>query len=409
MKKTFVFCAVAILSLMMFSCSSSGTRSEYDGVDKGLIASLYAGNRLQKMQAFIMDISNRAKESKRNFLIIPQDGIDLAFTDGVLDPNMMKAVDGWGIEEIVDSSGPANEDEQKYIKVKSFGKTVTVTDDCSSATLAAYIARCKSFGFLPFPRSDGSLGKFNHEYYFVVDPAINGVADTVHSEDVTTISAVKNYLYLINPGQYGWWPDWQAELDDGDTWRIDEEGDPFRINGQWWWVAKGYKKNTGRAQYLKDLKASNYDMLYIDAFFEDDSPLTKAEVSSLKTKANGGKRLVIAYMNVGAAEPWRYYFESKIGEFDWDNPNDIRGRLTGSDNDPAGYTPNPGAKVWMAFGYGGQYSEETVVAWEHQEWRNIIYDYLKKIIAAGFDGVYLDNVGVYDRPGWVFYDAYIKK
>ncbi|MFD0779257.1 endo alpha-1,4 polygalactosaminidase [Flavobacterium myungsuense] len=94
-------------------------------------------------------------------------------------------------------------------------------------------------------------------------------------------------------------------------------------------------------------------------------------MNQLKTKANGAKRLVIAYMNIGAAENWRYYW----------NGNWIL-------NDP----------VWIKKNYAG-YENEFYIQFWNPEWQTIIYgndkSYLKKIIDAGFDGVYLDNVEAY--------------
>jgi len=76
-------------------------------------------------------------------------------------------------------------------------------------------------------------------------------------------------------------------------------------------------------------------------------------------------------MNIGAAENWRYYWYGN-----W------------IINDP----------VWIKKNYAG-YEDEFYVQFWHQDWQNIIYgndeSYLKKIVDAGFDGVYLDNVEAY--------------
>ena len=91
----------------------------------------------------------------------------------------------------------------------------------------------------------------------------------------------------------------------------------------------------------------------------------------MKTKANGGQRLVISYMNIGAAENYRYYWKS-----DW--------KL---------HHPK-----WLKKSYDGYEDEIWVEFWEG-EWQEIIFgnnsSYTKKILDAGFDGVYLDNVEGY--------------
>ena len=35
---------------------------------------------------------------------------------------------------------------------------------------------------------------------------------------------------------------------------------------------------------------------------------TAAEITALKTKANGGKRFIISYVSIGSAEKYRYYW-----------------------------------------------------------------------------------------------------
>ncbi|MDD3741560.1 MAG: endo alpha-1,4 polygalactosaminidase, partial [Bacteroidales bacterium] len=96
-----------------------------------------------------------------------------------------------------------------------------------------------------------------------------------------------------------------------------------------------------------------------------------AEIQQLKTKANGGQRLVISYISIGSAENYRYYWKS-----DWKRNN-----------------PD-----WIKKKYDG-YEDEFWVEFWNDEWQNIIYgndsSYIKKIIDADFDGVYLDNVEAY--------------
>ena len=51
-----------------------------------------------------------------------------------------------------------------------------------------------------------------------------------------------------------------------------------------------------------------YDVIYIDSFYnhralpDSQTPLTRAEVESLKHKPDGSRRQVIAYLSVGSAE-----------------------------------------------------------------------------------------------------------
>ncbi len=100
-------------------------------------------------------------------------------------------------------------------------------------------------------------------------------------------------------------------------------------------------------------------------------PYSKKEIEKLQTKKNGKKRLVISYLNIGAAENWRNYWQS-----DW----------------------KLGNPKWLKKNYKGYDNEIYVQFWE-PAWQKIIFgnddSYLKKIVDAGFDGVFLDNVEAY--------------
>ena len=121
---------------------------------------------------------------------------------------------------------------------------------------------------------------------------------------------------------------------------------------------------------LSAISATNYDVVLVDLFF-DGTEFTIPEIQQLKVKANGGKRLVISYISIGSAENYRYYWQTG-----W-----IKG--------------NPS---WIKKNYEG-YADEYWVEFWHADWQQIIFgndnSYVKKIINAGFDGAYLDNVEAY--------------
>ena len=78
-----------------------------------------------------------------------------------------------------------------------------------------------------------------------------------------------------------------------------------------------------------------------------------------------------AYINIGAAEKFRYYWKSK-----W--------RI--------------GFPSWLKKNYEGYEDEFWVKFWK-KSWQKIIFEdndsYVQKIVEAGFDGAYLDNVECY--------------
>ena len=102
--------------------------------------------RINKMQAFIMDIALRAKSRNPHFNIIPQDGIPLAYVNGTgstvdaLLPELMTLVDGWGIEGVMGTSNTAgapvptpNMAQQRYINLRTIGKMISDTTTVSTA------------------------------------------------------------------------------------------------------------------------------------------------------------------------------------------------------------------------------------------------------------------------------------
>jgi cysteinyl-tRNA synthetase, unknown class len=123
------------------------------------------------------------------------------------------------------------------------------------------------------------------------------------------------------------------------------------------------------------IAASEHDMAVVDHV---SSQLGVAEgrsaevVRQLKLRADGGRRLVIAYLNVGQAESYRTYWKKgwRIGRPTWILGTDPDGW---QDNYPVAYW----AKAWkeLIVGDGGL---------------------MASIQKAGFDGVYLDWIGGFE-------------
>ena len=116
-----------------------------------------------------------------------------------------------------------------------------------------------------------------------------------------------------------------------------------------------------------------HDLLVVD-YSKDGSAagaLSWSELSRLKTKPDGSRRIVLAYLSIGEAEDYRYYW--KPG---WQA---ARPSWLGSEN--KNWPGNFLVKYWMP------------------EWQRIILQketgYLAKIISRGFDGVYLDRIDAY--------------
>jgi cysteinyl-tRNA synthetase len=151
-----------------------------------------------------------------------------------------------------------------------------------------------------------------------------------NSNDIATLAAVKNFLYLINPENFA-----------------------------------------TKQDFIDAVSATNYDLIVMDCFF-NDSEYTVPEIAQLKTKQNGGKRLVVSYMSIGEAEDYRYYWQD-------------------------GWSAHP--PEWLEKENPDWEGNYKVKYW-HEEWQEIICgtnsSYLKRILDAGFDGVYLDIIDAFE-------------
>jgi len=112
---------------------------------------------------------------------------------------------------------------------------------------------------------------------------------------------------------------------------------------------------------FKDLNEVNATILIVDP---DDSGLSREEITKLHEQG----KTVIAYLSIGQAESYRSYWkeEWKLNPPHWLDAED----------------PEWPENYWVRF-------------WE-EEWRNIVFACLDKIVEKGFDGVLLDRVDAYE-------------
>ncbi len=288
----------------------------------------------QEMRNFVQEISEYAKEKNPAFVIIPQNGAQLVVNnEDNLDENLayINAIDGQGQEDLFygydGDDEPTPEDVTAYLSeflniLKSHGKVVLVTDYCyTHSKMDDSYAKNSEAGFVGFAAPDRNLS---------VIPDYPEKPYNVNSADIQQFNDVKNFLYLINPENF-------SSVDD----------------------------------FINAIKQTDYDLVLIDLFF-DGQQLTSEQVEQLKVKANGGKRLVIAYMSIGEAEDYRYYWKD---EWKKDPPEWL-------ENENPAWKGNYKVRYW------------------YDDWKKIIFGsqdaYLDKILASGFDGVYLDIIDAFE-------------
>lgn len=132
---------------------------------------------------------------------------------------------------------------------------------------------------------------------------------------------------------------------------------------------------------LEAIGRTAYDLVVIDysADGTEARAFTRQEIVALQRSPGGPKR-VLAYLSIGEAETYRFYWNPR-----WD------------DEPPFG-VPDDDAPAWLDLENPNWEGNYKVRYWD-PAWQAIIFgspeSYLDKILARGYDGVYLDLVDAY--------------
>jgi cysteinyl-tRNA synthetase, unknown class len=121
---------------------------------------------------------------------------------------------------------------------------------------------------------------------------------------------------------------------------------------------------------ITDLSESEFDLLVMDAFNDNGETFTTEEIGQVK--ASG--KLVLAYLSVGEAETYRDYWNPA-----WIQDDSCDASLTNS------------APTWLEEA-NPEWCGNYLIQFWHPDWQAIVMAMLDEIVAAGFDGVYLDKV-----------------
>ncbi|MBR4135282.1 MAG: endo alpha-1,4 polygalactosaminidase [Bacteroidales bacterium] len=288
----------------------------------------------QAMRDFVIRISETARTQDPDFIVIPQNGIELVTlgddAEAALATAYLSAIDGHGQEDLFygyrrdDTPSPAEATDYllSYLRrSKKAGKTILVTDYCSRPDYVTNAhALCDAEGFVSFAAPERELN---------VIPASTPPHE--NAQDITRLSDAQNFLYLLNPEYFD-----------------------------------------NRADFIHAVAATNYDVIIMDLFFNDGTSFTADEIEHLKQKENGGRRLVICYLSIGEAEDYRYYWQASWKQH--------KPAWLARENHswPGNYKVRYWYSGWQELICGPGDS------------------YLNRILQAGFDGVYLDIIDAFE-------------
>jgi len=287
----------------------------------------------QEMRNLVEAISGYAEAQLPFVIIIPQNGQELSTDDGTatgtVDATYLAAIDGQAREDLFygytaedqPTNAAATEEMTKFLDIqKANNLAILVTDYCSTqSNVDDSYAKNNAKGYISFAASHRGLDNI---------PAYPVTLKNENADIITQLSQVENFLYLIDPGTFA-----------------------------------------SKADFIQAVKNTNFDLLICDPYF-NQSLLTPNDLFDLKHKANGGQRLILAYMSIGEAEDYRYYWDAS-----WDKKKTRPDWL---------FTENPD--------WPGNYK----VKYWSPEWQDILFgndsSYTKMIMDAGFNGLYLDII-----------------
>jgi len=322
-KNTLLYITIFLITIASNSCNFIAFHNDADI------------NYKKEMREFVQEISSYSKSINSNFIIIPQNGVELVTEDGNeignIDEKYVTAIDGIGQEDLY--YGYDNDDQltlatitQNIISfldlVKANQIKILVTDYCSTNSYVDKSYHKNDInGYISFAADHRELDNIPN----YPDPIYNENDDII-----SNLVDVDNFLYLINPSGF-----------------------------------------TSKQNFIDAVTATNYDLIIMDFFFNDEE-FTESELNEFRNKANGGKRLIISYMSIGEAEDYRYYWQ-----YDWSS-NPPKWLEREDQNWEGNYKVKYWNQDWKDIIYGSADS------------------YLNKIIDKGFDGVYLDIIDAFE-------------
>lgn len=290
----------------------------------------------EEMRAMIEGIGDFARKHNRNFKIAPMNAIDVMTKQAVADETksvparaFIRSIDGVFQEGLNFGLGAVDQKPEPEVRkridgalslAKKNGLPVFVIDYAREPKNidAAYRANARE-GFISYvaPAKGEELNRL---------ASYPKVPTKENADNILSLKDVKNFVFLRDTAALG---------------RQDE--------------------------FALKMHDTNYDLVIIDVF-HGRSPLSRRAVETLKYKKTGAKRMVFAYMDVGSAASYHYYWKPNWQE---GNPSFIT-------------QPTPGNP------------DKYFVEFWNPNWQKVIFgnanSYVYGIIKQGFDGVLIDGL-----------------
>jgi len=119
---------------------------------------------------------------------------------------------------------------------------------------------------------------------------------------------------------------------------------------------------------MDDLANGGHDLIVLEfaSYTNEEQPYTAEQLAQMRGAED---TLIVSYLSIGEAESYRFY---------WDTPEFQAIRSTVVDAENPEWEENFKVRYWL------------------DEWQQVIFDYVDRIIDGGFNGVYLDIIDGYE-------------
>ena len=337
-------CVVTFLSLIAGPAWAQG-QVRIQGRDSGVEDAPTSGpaeillDYREEMRRFIQSISSFTRKYRPSFLVIPQNALDLLVKIDDADETRaapartyMRSIDGVLQEKLQFGDPQYGMPTPDEIRQNLLTRTELAIKNGLMVLIVDYVSDAKGV-------DDSHRLNSAKEYISFAAPAMGLELNRLpsypsrpfneNSSSVISLVQVKNFAQI-------------------------RDSAPFSV----------------QQQFVLKMHDTNYDMVIVDIFHKR-KPLSKRAVETLKYKKTGGRRLVLAHVDIGSAASYHYYWKPPWQE---------------------------GSPLWICAAFPADPDKYYVEYW-HPEWQRIIAgntdSYIYGVIAQGFDGVVLDGLEAY--------------